>query len=389
MTSTPPKTDQSYHGFEQGPIRPPSEADSLLIRVTRNCPWNHCRFCPVYKGRRFSLRPVGHVIEDIERVYRYVCAIREASADGGRPAPVDVRGIGDTVEPADSAAFQAALHWAAGGMQSVFLQDANSLVIKPRDLLAVLEHLRRRFPWVARITSYARSHSIARIAQPDLEALAAAGLNRIHIGLESGADAVLQRMRKGTTKAGHIKAGLKVKAAGMALSEYVMPGLGGRELSRLHALETADALNRIDPDFIRLRTLAIPNHTELADDRDQGRFAKLGDRETAEELLLMLENLKGITSMVKSDHILNLFQEIEGRLPDDQAAMTGLIRAFLALAPEDQVVYQTGRRLGLLARFSDLEVPARRLRAEQAVAHYGIRPENVDTVVDEVIKRFI
>jgi radical SAM superfamily enzyme YgiQ (UPF0313 family) len=242
---------------------------------------------------------------------------------------------------------------------------------------------------VARITSYARSHSIARIAPSDLEALAAAGLNRIHIGLESGADAVLQRMRKGTTKAGHIKAGLKVKTAGMELSEYVMPGLGGRELSRVHALETADALNRIDPDFIRLRTLAIPNHTELADDRDQGRFEKLGDRETAEELLLLLENLEGITSMVKSDHILNLFQEVEGRLPEDQDAMTGLIRAFLALAPEDQVVYQTGRRLGLLARFSDLEVPARRRRAEQAVAHYGIRPENVDTVVDEIIKRFI
>ena len=274
-------------------------------------------------------------------------------------------------------------------MQSVFLQDANSLVIKPRDLRAVLEHLRRRFPWVQRVTSYARSHSIARIAQPDLEALAAAGLNRIHIGLESGADAVLQRMRKGSTKAGHIKAGLKVKTAGMELSEYIMPGLGGRELSRLHALETADALNRIDPDFIRLRTLAIPNHTELADDRDQGLFEKLGDRETAEELLLLLENLEGITSMVKSDHVLNLFQEVEGRLPDDQAAMTGVIRAFLALTPEDQVVYQTGRRLGLLARFSDLEVPARRLRAEQAVAHYGIRPENVDTVVDEIIKRFI
>jgi radical SAM superfamily enzyme YgiQ (UPF0313 family) len=389
MTTTAANTDESYHGFEQGPIRPPSEADSLLVRVTRNCPWNRCRFCPVYKSRRFSLRPVAHVIEDIERVYRYVAAIREARADGGRPAPADVQRIGEAVQPADSAAFQAALHWVAGGMQSVFLQDANSLVIKPRDLKAVLDHLRRRFPWVARITSYARSHSIARIAPSDLEALAAAGLNRIHIGLESGADAVLQRMRKGTTKAGHIKAGLKVKTAGMELSEYVMPGLGGRALSRVHALETADALNRIDPDFIRLRTLAIPNHTELADDRDQGRFEKLGDRETAEELLLLLENLEGITSMVKSDHILNLFQEVEGRLPEDQDAMTGLIRAFLALAPEDQVVYQAGRRLGLLARFSDLEVPARRRRAEQAVAHYGIRPENVDTVVDEIIKRFI
>ena len=388
MPITANKSDEVYHGFEQGPIRPPSEADSLLIRVTRNCPWNHCRFCPVYKGRRFSLRPVGHVIEDIEQVHRYVEAIRD-TGDGGRLTPADVNRIDKAVRPADSAAFQAALHWHAGGMQSIFLQDANSLVIKPGDLIAILEHLRLRFPWVRRITSYARSHSIARIALSDLQAMAAAGLNRIHIGLESGADVVLQRMRKGTTKDGHIRAGQKVKAAGMELSEYVMPGLGGRDLSREHALETADALNRIDPDFIRLRTLAIPNHTELAADRDEGRFEKLGERETAAEVLLFLESLEGITSMVKSDHVLNLFQEVEGRLPDDKPAMTGVIRDYLALPPEEQVVFQTGRRLGLLARLADMDVPARRRRAEQAVASYGIRPDNVDTVVEEIMKRFI
>jgi hypothetical protein len=329
------------------------------------------------------------VIEDIEQVHRYVSTIRETAGEHGRLTPADVNHIGAAVRPGDQAAFQAALNWFAGGMQSVFLQDANSLVIKPQDLKTILTHLRRCFPWVTRVTSYARSRTIARMAQPDLQSLAGAGLNRIHIGLESGADAVLQRMRKGTTKAGHIKAGQKVKAAGMELSEYVMPGLGGRELSRLHALETADALNRIDPDFIRLRTLAIPNHTDLAVDRDQGRFEKLGDRETAEEMLLFLEHLNGITSMVKSDHILNLFQEVEGRLPDDQAAMTGAIRAFLALAPEAQVVFQTGRRLGLLACLADMEVPERRRRAEQAVATYGIRPDNVDTVVEEIMKRFI
>ncbi len=383
------KPAEVYHGFEQGPIRPPSEADSLLIRVTRNCPWNHCRFCPVYKGGRFSLRPVDHVIEDIERAHHYVDAIRTCADDGGRLTPADVSRIGASVQPADNAAFQAALHWFAGGMQSVFIQDANSLVIKPQDLTAILAHLRRRFPWVTRVTSYARSRTIARIALTDLQSMAAAGLNRIHIGLESGADAVLQRMRKGSTKEGHIRAGRKVKAAGMELSEYVMPGLGGRDLSRVHAIETADALNQIDPDFIRLRTLAIPNHTELAGDRDQGRFEKLGDRETAEEVLLFLEHLDGITSMVKSDHILNLFQEVQGRLPGEKPAMTGVIRDFLALPPDAQVVFQTGRRLGLLARFADMANPARRRRAEQAVASYGIRPDNVDTVVEEIMKRFI
>ena len=381
---------EAYQGFEQGPIRPPSEADSLLIRVSRNCPWNRCRFCPVYKGRRFSLRPVAHVLEDIDRVRRYVTPIRQAAEESGRLSPGDVRRIGEKVAPRDDGAFQAALHWAAGGMRSIFLQDANSLVIKPGDLGRILAHLRACFPWVARITSYARSHSVARIADADLAAFAAAGLNRIHIGLESGSDQVLARMKKGVTKAVHVKAGRKIKRAGMELSEYVMPGLGGRDLSRDHAIETADCLNRIDPDFIRLRTLAIPNHTELYQDFEAGGFAKLTDREMAEETLLFLEHLEGIGSTVKSDHILNLFQEVEGRLPEDKAAMTGVIREFLAMAPEDQMLYQVGRRLGLFSRLADMTAsPERRARAEATCRRYGIHPGNVDQTIDELMKRFI
>lgn len=117
-TSPSKKISETYHGFEQGPIRPPSEASSLLIRVTRNCPWNHCRFCPVYKGARFSLRPVDHVIEDIEQVHRYVRAIRDAAGERGHLTPAEVNRIGETVQPSDKTAFQAALHWFAGGMRS-------------------------------------------------------------------------------------------------------------------------------------------------------------------------------------------------------------------------------------------------------------------------------
>jgi hypothetical protein len=301
----------------------------------------------------------------------------------------DVRRIGQSVAPRDDGALQAALRWRAGGMRSIFLQDANSLVIKPADLREVLIRLRSCFPWVARITSYARSHTVARIADADLRDFAETGLNRIHIGLESGSDRVLALMKKGVTKEGHIKAGHKIKQAGMELSEYVMPGLGGRDLSRDHAVETADCLNQINPDFIRLRTLAIPNHTELYEDFDAGRFAKLTDREMAEETLLFLEHLEGITSTIKSDHILNLFQEVDGRLPEDKAAMTSVIRAFLDLAPEEQVLYQVGRRLGLLARLTDLSVPNRRVRVEQACQQYGIHAGNVDQTIDELMKRFI
>jgi radical SAM superfamily enzyme YgiQ (UPF0313 family) len=268
------KITAPYQGFEQGPIRPPSEANSLLIRVTRNCPWNRCTFCPVYKETRFSIRPVDHVKQDIDSVARYVEMIRETADESGRLRRTEIQKAVGKGERPDSRAANAALHWGAGGMKSVFIQDANSLVIKPSDLVEILKHLRDRFPWVERITSYARSHTIARIKDKDLEALGAAGLNRIHIGMESGSDVVLKMCQKGVTKETHIKAGLKVKRAGMELSEYIMPGLGGAAYFELNALETADALNRIDPEFIRLRTLAIPNSVALFDEWETGRFRK-------------------------------------------------------------------------------------------------------------------
>ncbi|MFZ7128125.1 MAG: radical SAM protein [Desulfobacterales bacterium] len=389
MTRSVSDSRPAYEGFEQGPIRPPSEAYSLLIRVTRNCPWNRCRFCPVYKGSRFSLRPVDHVLRDIDAVHRYVQALRSSAGERKTLSREDLRAVGEQIVPADNGAFHAALQWFAGGMASIFLQDANSLILPPQELIRVLQHLKLRFPWVERITSYARSHTVARISGEDLSKMAAAGLNRIHIGMESGSDAVLERMKKGVTQSGHIQAGLKIKTAGMELSEYVMPGLGGRELSREHALDTAEALNRINPDFIRMRTLAIRNHTELAEDRDSGRFEKLTDAETADEILRFLDRLDGIDSEVKSDHLLNLFQEVEGRLPGDAERMKEPIRRFLDLPGEERMLYQVGRRMGYFHSLADMASSSRRAQAEQACRTWGITPENVDEKIEEIMKRFI
>jgi len=381
--------EKIYNGFEQGPIRPPSEAYSLLIRITRNCPWNRCSFCPVYKGTKFSLRPVEHVIEDIDSVSRHVHALKDMGNATGQILREDLNAYNAGLDTSERSAFHAAVNWFAAGMESIFLQDANSLIIKPKDLIRILDHLMKCFPWVKRITSYARSRTVARISDESLKAFAQAGLNRIHIGMESGSDEVLTFVKKGVDQKTHIKAGRKVKAAGIELSEYVMPGLGGRKLSKIHALETADALNQINPDFIRIRTLAIPNSVELYDEYASGRFEKLTDVETAEELLLFLENLTGITSFIKSDHILNLFEEVEGKLPEDKDRITGVIQTFLAMDPHHRMLYQVGRRMGLFSRLSDLNNQDLIARAEAACRQYDITPDNVDQMIVEIMKRFI
>jgi len=383
------KTDESYQGFEQGPIRPPSEAYSLLIRVTRNCPWNRCTFCPVYKGSRFSIRPVDHVKRDIDSVHGYIEMIKQMADESGRILRSEVRKGIEDYEKLDSQAFNAALNWFAGGMNSVFIQDADSLIIKPSNLVEILIHLKKHFPWVERVTSYARSHTIVRIKDSDLKAIRDAGLNRIHIGLESGSDKVLKMVKKGVTKETHVKAGLKVKKAGMELSEYIMPGLGGREYSKIHALETADALNRINPEFIRLRTLAIPNSLKIFDDWEAGGFEKCTDLMMAKEILLLIESLNGITSVLKSDHILNLFENVEGTLPRDKERMLEILRTFLAMEPERQCLYQVGRRLGFFSSLSDMESPHRLAKAEKTCQQLGVTPDNVDEVIDELMKRFI
>jgi len=383
------KKADPYQGFEQGPIRPPSEAYSLLIRVTRNCPWNNCTFCPVYKGSRFSIRPVDHVKNDIDTVNRHVHALREMADETGRISKIKIREYSAGITQKEFDAFNTAINWLSGGMKSIFIQDANSLIIKPLDLIEILLHLQRSFPWVERITSYARSHTIARISDNDLKAIGDAGLNRIHIGLESGSDEVLKMVRKGVDKETQIKAGIKVKAAGIELSEYVMPGLGGRKYSRIHALETADALNRINPDFIRLRTLAIPNNLQLFEDYQAGIFEKLPDRDVAEEILIFIEKLEGITSVLQSDHILNLFQDVEGVLPDDKPRMIKILRDFLSMTPENQCVYQVGRRLGIFAGLSDLDKPRRLAKVKGICRDNEITPENVDEVTEELMKKFI
>lgn len=380
---------QTYEGLEQGPIRPPSEAASLLLRVTRNCPWNKCAFCPVYKGTRFSRRPLEHVLADIDAVANYVYLLMGRKQEAEELLRKRQEHF-PHLPAEDALASHVAWHWYQNGMESVFLQDANSLVIRPADMVAILEHLRSRFPWIKRITTYARSHTLAtHLSDEDMAALAKAGLNRIHVGFESGSDKVLEMVQKGATKGLHAEAGRRVMRAGIELSAYYMPGLGGEELWEEHARETADLMNQVNPDFIRLRSLAIPDHVPLADLVRAGKFRRPNDELQAREILLFLEGLDGITSTVKSDHILNLFQDLEGRLPWDKERMIAIPKTFLSMDKERKVLYQVGRRWGIFVGLSDMWDPQKVAYAERVVRRLGATPENVDALVEEQVKRFI
>ena len=383
------KKDEKYNGFEQGPIRPPSEANSLLIRVTRNCPWNHCTFCPVYKRTKFSKRPVEHVIKDIEAVAKHIKNLQEITKTGNSIYHSNLQNIINRLDNSEKNAFFAAYYWLTSGMKSVFLQDSNSLIIKPDDLIKILKHLRRKFPWVERITSYARSSTIIKIGEKYLESIGNAGLNRIHIGLESGSDEVLKMVKKGAKKEIHIKAGIKVKKSEIELSEYIMPGLGGRRLSKIHALESADALNRINPEFIRLRPLAIPEIIPLYDDYKDGRFKKCSDPMIVNELLIFIEKLEGINSILKSDHILNLFSNLEGKFPQDKKKMIRILHDFQNLSSKQQRMYQLGRRLGIFSQLDDLEQPYLARRVKKYYQDLGVTSRNIENITDNLMKRFI
>ena len=342
--------------FEQGPIRPPNEARSLLLRVTRNCPWNQCLFCPVYKKSQFSLRTVEEIKEDIQTAKDTADEIKALSWKLGFSGEVNDQVISAIFNsPNHSNAYRSIAIWLYYGTGACFLQDADNLVMKTKDLVEVLGFLREKFPQITRVTTYSRSRTIVRKSVESLKAIRKAGLDRVHVGLESGYDPLLKLMKKGVTGAQHIEAGLKVLEAGMELSEYVMPGLGGQGLWREHAIATAKVLNQINPHFIRLRSLRVPDRVPLSEKLKNGEFQMQTDDMLAEEVKLFIETLEGITSTVTSDHIMNLLEEVTGKMPEDREKMLDVIRKYQELPDSERLIYRVGRRGGAYRSTDDLK----------------------------------
>ena len=377
--------------IEQGPIRPPSESKSLLLRLTRNCPWNQCLFCPVYKETTFSRRSVAEIKKDIDTIRQAVEDIQAISRKLGFEGKITATVVSHVYPSNDYDPICRHLaHWLYFGQGSVFLQDANSLLLRPDDLAEILYYLREQLPGVRRITSYARSRTLARRTLEQLVRLREAGLDRIHIGLESGYDPVLRFMKKGNTAADHIKAGCMVREAGISLSEYVMPGLGGKRWWREHALATADVLNQINADFIRLRSLRVPKTAPLYDKIEAGEFELLDDDGVVREIRLFIESLDGITSTVASDHIMNLLEEISGTLPDDKQKMLAVVDRYFALPEAERLTYKVGRWGGVYRSLEDLEDPVLRAKVEEAIRQLNLEePGQVDIVIKEMADQYI
>jgi hypothetical protein len=272
----------------------------------------------------------------------------------------------------------------------VFIQDANSFVLPAKLICEAIIHLKRKIAGITRITSYGRSSTLARMEPAELEQIRKAGLDRVHIGMESGSDRVLKLIGKGVSAKRQVEAGRKVVEAGMELSEYIMPGLGGKELSGEHARESARVLNAIDPHFIRLRSLRIPSRAPLYADWRAGRFTPLSDDETAAEIRLFISLLDGISSEVKSDHIMNLLEEVDGKLPGKKDYMLATIDRYLALPEKERLLFRLGRRGGALRTLDELNDPAVRRRLETALA--DLAPEaagDLEKLIKELADQYI
>ena len=266
--------------YEGQVYRPPSEAHSLILQTTTGCPYNNCDFCTMYKEKEFRIKSVKEIKNNIETLAKQ---------------------YGNT-------------------HNSVFLADGNSILMKTEDLLEILNYLNQIYPNIERITTYGSAKYIVLKSLDEMKLLKEAGLSRIHTGMESGDQAVLKRINKGTNPEELVKAGRLVKDSDMELSEYYMVGVGGNKLTNQHAENSADVLNQINPDFIRLRTFIPMEGTELYKQYRDGGLKLLNPHQALQEIKNLIKNLNGITSQVLSDHISN-YWDINGKLPEDKQKM--------------------------------------------------------------------
>ena len=263
--------------------RPPSEAYSLIVQVTYGCSHNTCAFCSMYKEKRFALRPLHEVLEDFQMARQRYRSVRR-----------------------------------------IFLADGDALIRKASELYTILDTIRELFPECERVTRYASPSSIRLRTDEELQPLRTKGLTMVYMGLESGCDEVLKLMRKGHTAAEIVAMGQKVRACGIALSVTAITGLGGPELLERHAVETAQAFNAMNPEYIGMLTLMVEEGTPLYDWVHEGSFQLLTQPQVLQETRLLVEHLDTPGSVFRMNHASN-YLVLKGTLNEDKDAMLAQI----------------------------------------------------------------
>ena len=274
--------------YEGTIYRPPGEWKSYLLQVTVGCSHNTCTFCGMYKDKRYRVRPLKEIYEDIALARQYY-----------------------------------------GSVKRVFLCDGDAIAMDTEDLLAVLNRLWDTFPALERVSAYAGPVSTLRKGEEELKALRKAGLARLYLGVESGSDGVLRAVRKGVGAEEILRAGQRIRQAGYDLWVMVLLGLAGRgEASREHGLATAELINAMEPHHLSALTYMPVPGTPLGDAAACGAFPVLSSRETLEEVQILLENITVKPLHFTCDHASN-YLPLKGGLPEDREYLLDLIHRAL------------------------------------------------------------
>lgn len=274
--------------YEGNIIRPPSEANSILLQVSVGCSHNKCTFCGTYKGARFKIKSDEIIYQDIEFAAQHCKRQRR-----------------------------------------VFLCDGDALIIPQKRLLRILKTISQKLPWVTRIGTYGNAKSIKMKTAEQLAELKQHGLGIVYMGLESGDNETLSNIRKGTTAESSIAMGQKVRAADIKLSVTVLLGIAGSKRTQIHAEQTGRVLSAMDPNFVGALSLMLIPGTSLCDDYETGRFRLIDPMEMLQELRTMIEHTHLTQGMFHANHASN-YLPIKARLPKDKQMTLHMIDEALA-----------------------------------------------------------
>jgi radical SAM superfamily enzyme YgiQ (UPF0313 family) len=274
--------------YEGNIIRPPSEADSILLQVTVGCSRNKCTFCGTYTGERFRIKSDSIIMEDIAFAATY-----------------------------------------SRRQRRVFLCDGDALIIPHKRLINILSEIKKQLPWVTRVGLYANAKSLDLKTPDELKELKARGIGIAYMGLETGDDVTLKNINKGASSGQMIKMGRKARAAGIKLSITVLLGIAGRERSIIHAEETGRVLSAIDPEYVGALSLMLIPGTPLYNDYKAGKFTLIEPDEMLKELRVMINATNLTKGQFHANHASN-YLPIKARLPKDKVATIKLIDMALA-----------------------------------------------------------